>query len=132
MTAPFQMPEPMELTLDLPFPPSANKLWRRGKRAGMYLDPKYRAWIREADAHVTLAKAKRGHNTIAGPCEAHISLSVDGGIGDLDNRIKSLLDYSQRIQLIENDKLIMKITAEWVKASAAPYGCRLVLRELAG
>ena len=34
--------------LDLPAPPSVNKIWRVGTGGRVYLDPKYVAWKREA------------------------------------------------------------------------------------
>ena len=129
------MPEPIEITVDLPFPPSTNRIWRQ-KRGGVYTAPAYAAWVKNCDAHILLARASdprvKAHYTIMGPCEADILLNIDKGIGDLDNRLKAVLDFAQRIELIDNDKLIMQLRAAWVKASWAPVGCRLTLRELAG
>lgn len=117
---------PLTVTLNLPFPPSVNRIWRRGKKAGMYLSPEYRAWQRNANGYILMQKPLL---RIAVPFEAQILLNSEAGQGDVDNRIKCVLDYAQRIEIIENDKLCIKVTAEWVKPAQAPYGCRLILRE---
>lgn len=129
--APFHLPEPLTLTVDLPFPPSVNVLWRQKKGGGVYLSTEYRRWIRQADLHL-MANRSRPNHTIAGPCSAELLLNIEGGMGDSDNRIKAVLDYAQRIRLVDNDKLVMRGTWAWVKPALAPRGCRLILRELAG
>jgi len=45
--------------------------------------------------------------------------------GDLDNRIKPLLDWIQRVGLVSNDKLCEKLTAMW---GDAPAGVKVRLR----
>ena len=133
MSVPFHMPEPIEITVDLPFPPSTNRIWRQ-KRGGVYTAPAYAAWVKNCDAHILMARSKRTilKHMIMGPCEAEILLNIDKGIGDLDNRLKAVLDFAQRIELIHDDKLVMHLHAAWVIPSRAPVGCRLTLRELAG
>lgn len=123
---------PRQIVLDLPFPPSLNSIWRRGKHKGMYLSPAYRAWKRTADATCIAKRIFQRLHIITVPFEATILLNADAGQGDVDNRIKCLLDYAQRIEIIKNDKLCRKVTAEWVTPSRAPFGCRLILQELAG
>ena len=128
MVAPFHIPEPIEVTVDLPFPPSINRT-RRINWQKRWIATE---WTKNADAHLMANKGVWNKHTIHGPCEAYIALNVEGGLGDLDNRIKHLLDYAQRIELLDNDNLIMKLTIEWVKPTAAPVGCWLILKELAG
>lgn len=130
MSEPFRMPEPITVVLDLPFPPSVNAIWRRKREGGMYRSKEYMAWIKQADVHVMVHYPRR--QTIHGPCEAEIYLNVEAGIGDADNRIKCLLDYAQRLRVLDNDKLVMQGRWAWAKPSMAPHGCRLILRELAG
>jgi Holliday junction resolvase RusA-like endonuclease len=62
---------------------------------------------------------------IEGPFTAHITLSQKVR-GDIDNRIKGLLDFLQSREIIRNDSDCQRVTAEWGEAEA---GCRLTLRE---
>ena len=131
MVAPFHIPEPIEVTVDLPLPPSVNTIWRH-VRGRVIRSVVYRDWITRADAVLMASPSAWRGRTIMGPCEVHLMFNVESGIGDGDNRIKAILDYCQRVELIDNDKLIMRGTWEWVKPAAAPAGVRVILRELAG
>lgn len=114
-----------EVILDLPYPPSVNKIWRKTRR-GMTLSPEYRRWLDAADAFVYQGGGARRFGKISGDFEAHITLDQNHPrAGDLDNRIKGILDFAQRIEVIANDKFCQKLTVERGKA---PEGCRLVLR----
>lgn len=133
--APFHLHEPaLPLTLDLPFPPSTNQIWRRSAKTGMHLSKDYRDWKVQCDRHIMAQRAYPLGRKIIGPCEAHIwlNMSMARSGSDIDNRVKAVLDYLQRIELLDNDKLVMKLTVEWAKPSAAPIGCRVTLTELAG
>ena len=131
--APFHMPDPITITVDLPFPPSTNGIWRKSVR-GVHLSKDYKDWINRADMHLIATRTYPKGKTIIGPCEVHILLNIESARrgSDADNRIKAVLDYAQRIKLVDNDSLIMRGTWEWARPSAAPAGCRLTLRELAG
>lgn len=131
--------QPREIVLNLPFPPSKNRLRRRSKgkperghKGGMYLSPQYRAWQRNADSHMHLMRHHHRHiPTIDLPFEAILLLNAEAGWGDVHNRIECVMDYAQRIEIIKNDSLCRKVTAEWVAPAKAPYGCRLIIREIA-
>jgi Holliday junction resolvase RusA-like endonuclease len=127
---PFLPPPARVIAVELPTPPSTNSLWRQtaGSKASgtITLSEKYKAWKRQADMQVMAAGTLRGFKTITGKFEARIILAR--GPGDLDNRIKSVLDWAQSREIIGNDKHCERITAEW---GDAPTGCRLVIRELA-
>jgi Holliday junction resolvase RusA-like endonuclease len=115
----------IEIIVDLPFPPSVNKIWRTGndgrvRRSNVYLD-----WIAAADIGV-MARRQYPKRKITGSFEAHIVLG-DGGRGDLDNRIKAVLDWAQSRDLIRNDSDCQRLIAEW---GDAEHGCRLTLRGL--
>ena len=129
--------EPVTVTLDLPFPPSKNRLWRRskgkpekGKKGGMYMSPQYASWIRTADGYRMMQRPS-AVRTINVPFETLILINSDSGIGDSHNRIECVMDYLQRIEVISNDKLSRRTAIEWVEASKAPYGCRVIIKELA-
>lgn len=116
---------PPDIVMDLPSPPSVNRIWQRnkaGKRA-VSLSAEYVAWKKQADKLSLVLGQFRGLKIIRGPFEARIILKRDGA--DLDNKIKATLDWAQSRALIENDKHCQRIVAEW---GTAPHGCRLFLR----
>jgi Holliday junction resolvase RusA-like endonuclease len=47
---------------------------------------------------------------------------------DLDNRIKAVLDWAQRVELITNDCLCEEVRARWLPIDR---DCRLILRSVA-
>jgi Holliday junction resolvase RusA-like endonuclease len=118
-----RLPEPIEITVDLPLPPSVNQIWRsaRGKvhRSKLYLD-----WTTAADMTVMANRQYPKRKIVAEFC-AHVVFDHSGR-GDLDNRIKAVLDWAQSRDLIRNDSDCRRLTAEW---GEAPAGCRLMLRE---
>jgi Holliday junction resolvase RusA-like endonuclease len=114
--------------VDLPSPPSANRLWRvpRSGSGKPYASPEYRKWIDQADA-LSIALAQfRGVRRIDGPFEVHVVIQETAG--DLDNRLKAILDYCEDRALISNDRNARKITMEY---GEAPHGCHVTLTELA-
>ena len=68
---------------------------------------------------------------ISGPFKAILILvDPDGHRRDLDNYIKSVLDFAQSMNLIENDSNCQAIYARWGTKEEAPKGCRLTLKGL--
>jgi hypothetical protein len=112
-----------DIVLDLPVPPSVNRS-RRLDRAEL---KKSLAWQSAADSYALSQKVCR--RKIAGRYEAIIVLDPEHAAGDLDNRIKALLDYAVRINLVADDskKYLQRLTVEW---GTAPFGCRLTLRAI--
>jgi Holliday junction resolvase RusA-like endonuclease len=112
------------LIFDLPRPPSVNRMtWRLGNKS-----PKVQRWIRAADHHL-MSNPARWRNlqakAIRGPFTAVITWDEeDFGHTDCDNPIKALLDYLQRIRLIENDRLCRVLM---VTFGDAPVGCQVQL-----
>jgi Holliday junction resolvase RusA-like endonuclease len=104
----------MSQGFEVPLPPSANRLWRShtSKKTGkpvIYPDPKYTTWQKEG--HVAIAQQRP--KPIMGEVEVRIYLVRKSKAADLDNKIKPLLDLMEKANLIENDKLVMKLSAEW-------------------
>jgi crossover junction endodeoxyribonuclease RusA len=114
------------VTLDLPFPPSTNRLWRHC-RGRVVLNPEYRAWIKKTDDFLIYQKVKPAKVKVSGPFVAEIVLDENERKrgGDCDNRVKAVLDYAQRVEIINNDRLAKKVSVEW---GCAPHGCRLTIR----
>lgn len=120
---------PLDIQLDLPPPPSTNKIWMRskaGKRA-VFTSPEYSAWKRAADDLIASMAQFRGVKPIGGAFEAHIILSEKHTRIDLDNAAKATLDYAVRCNLVIDDgpQYLRKLLIEW---GYAPHGCRLILR----
>lgn len=128
--APFHCPP--DVVLDLPYPPSVNKLWRSTAAISshrVYLAPSYVKWKAHADA---LLMSVRGFSTRR--VTGHFSIDIDlcppakHPRGDLDNRIKAVLDFLQRSLVIQNDKDCQRLVAQWVPQERAPHGCRVTVR----
>jgi hypothetical protein len=113
------------IILDLPFPISVNCIWRSGRRR-VFRSEEYLAWIQQAEALCVYLGSLRGAQAIVGPFDAEIVLDVNerARAGDLDNRLKVILDFAQRVELIRNDRDLERLTACW---GEAPRGCRLTL-----
>lgn len=128
--APFALPaDSVEITLDLPPPPSTNRIWRFA-RGRVYRSKEYVAWIKEA-ALTILANRQVPKQKITGPFEIEISLATNIHAGsDGDNRIKAVLDLLHRLGIIADDKHCRRGYWQWVVTAQAPLGCRVTLRSL--
>lgn len=120
------------IVLDLPPPPSTNRLWAiygdgASKRLGTTNE--YKAWQKHAGQVLMMNHALRGVEKILGPFRATIELQhIDAA--DLDNRAKACLDFAQTMEVISNDRNCRELHMRWVEASEAPQGCRLKLEAL--
>lgn len=115
------------VVIDLPMPPSVNRLWRIGHHGGMYLHPAYEAW--KTQVGLTLVVSGRPKPRIAGPFRARIVLDASRRRGDCDNRIKAVLDALHRYRVTDDDSLCTHVSAEW--GDDAPLGCRVTLEAVA-
>ncbi len=115
--------------IDLPFPPSTNAIWARGGHGRVRLSKDYMAWKEQADKFVLYTGAWRSAHKITGHFTAAIILdeSERNRAGDLDNRIKAVLDWCQSRDLIRNDRDCEKLCAWW---GPAEHGCRVTLTEV--
>lgn len=130
--APFHCPpDPLigGIVIDLPTPPSVNRIWRANKAGPKHVSksPEYRSWIRSADALAMSTAQFRGLKTIVGKFEAIIVLKRVPG--DLDNRTKGVLDWLQSRGVVTDDKYCERLTVAW---GDAPTGCRVTVRALPG
>lgn len=102
----------MTITLQLPLPPSANRLWVRAQK-GMRRSDEYVAWLLEAG---WTAKAQRC-GKVAGPFKVSIHATrPDKRKRDIDNLIKPSLDLMEHLQIIEDDSDCQMVSARWVTA----------------
>lgn len=96
----------------IPFPPSANSLWRAVKGRNI-MSAKYRDWL--ADAGQCLAQQRPAK--VTGPVNLTIELTApDKRKRDLDNRLKPAIDLLVKHGVIEADdnSVVRQITARWV------------------
>lgn len=122
------------VTLELPFPPSVNAIWLRGKPRGgkrkgnVYLNPKYTAWQQEAWPAIIAAR-RNGCGRLWGRFTANITLDDRQRKGriDCDNRVKVCLDFLQKMMVIDDDSQADSVTVQWGSAN----GVRIELREAA-
>lgn len=98
------------IELWLPYPPSANNLWRSAK-GRTYRSRAYVDWLTEAGL---LAKSQRA-GSITGPYKLSVTAArPDKRKRDLDNILKPISDLLKSIGAIEDDNLCEMLTARWV------------------
>lgn len=128
---PFAVPDraPIVTVIELPFPPSTNRIWARGGHGGVTLSKDYRAWKDNADNFVLYTGAWRRARKIGGRFTFELVLDANERkrAGDLDNRIKATLDWCQSRELIRNDSDCEDVHAYWGDAA---HGCRVTLRSV--
>lgn len=117
------------ITLDLPLPPSLNKIWRpaiiKGKPA-LVKRKEYEEWIDDGVILVRSQARGKGWMKIQGPFMVISRMSPVGrGQKDLDNyTMKAILDLCQRTGVIANDKMNKAGGCLW---GEAPLGIRVTL-----
>lgn len=112
------------ITLDLPAPLSTN----RRRKIDWKSEPDHVRWIKNADAHVLIAKSQG--LKLERIRRFEIEIVVDEIIrADLDNIAKSAIDFLRRINLIydDNPKCMRKLTMTW---GAAPAGIKIIVTPL--
>lgn len=98
------------LSLRIPLPPSANRLWRAGG-GRVYRSPEYRSWLTET---IWDMRAQAGAARIIGAY--HLRLLVerpDWRRRDLDNFLKATSDALVHAGVIEADHLAESICIQW-------------------
>ena len=111
------------MILELPLPPSVNRIWQMASGMGVYRTKEYIAWRKECDG---LCMLYRWHKTpIVGRFIVEIVLNEkQPNRGDCDNRIKAILDFLHSTGITEDDRYCQKVSAEW---GEAPAGCRVTI-----
>ena len=95
----------------LPWPPSANKIWRnlRGSR-GLYLAKEYKRFVDESKIWLW----KQGSPRVLGDENLEVVIKIYSPTKrgyDVDNRIKATLDALTKVGFWRDDKIARKVTA---------------------
>lgn len=106
------------MKLTLPWPPSTNAIYQRGKRNGLRLSQKVRDFRENVLAEVY---SKGLPPCIKGPVAVRVEAFPpdDKTTRDLDNIAKPLGDALQAAQVILNDKQIKEWHLYWIKPEGA-------------
>lgn len=126
--APVDLPflPPPDIVLDVPVPPSVNLTRRHDPRGWQILEK----WKLAADRLLMARGQIRQARKLGAPLDRfEVVIRFAEGRCDLDNCVKSAIDYCRRIELIRNDapKNMRRITVEW---GDAPEGCQIILRRM--
>jgi crossover junction endodeoxyribonuclease RusA len=106
-------------SLTLPYPPSANRIWRNVKGKTLKSE-EYRQWLSLAGALALSQrqKAVRGKYRLT-----VIATRPDNRRRDLDNLIKPVSDLLKAVGLIEDDSLAQEIRIGWSDEGVVRNGC---------
>ncbi len=119
----------MTVTIDLPFPPSANHLFANVKGKGRVRSDRYRQWANAAGWMLISQKPDK----IEGPFAlALVVQRKDRRKRDIGNLLKGVEDLLVDHGIIEDDSLAERIHLAWCEASEAPEGCRVVISPAGG
>jgi hypothetical protein len=120
----------VEIVLDLPVPPSVNKLRRGDTGVGARLR---KAFYRRADMHIMAARGGTREplpvRRLLGPYEAIIQINEKLSHADLDNHVKCLIDYAVNREFVPNDnpRYLRRLVVEW---GCPINGARITLRSV--
>lgn len=105
-------------TIQIPFPPSVNSLWRIG-RGRMFRSKKYTSFMKRCEEEIIWDALPPIDYKIEVVVVVGRPRNKDGSITkvrmDIDNRLKSTLDVLEHVNggVYTDDCLIEKITASW-------------------
>src|SRR3972149_3390704 len=109
MHSDIQMRKSM-IKLHLPYPPSANRLWRRSGNH-IHRSTKYTKWLSDA-GYIALSQRPGGIN---GPYRMTIqAVKPDNRRRDLDNLFKATSDLLVSVGVIDDDCECTMISAKWI------------------
>jgi Holliday junction resolvase RusA-like endonuclease len=113
-------PLPGGFLIGLPRPPSVNRFVAKlGNKS-----PDVERWVRNCDRYIMAMRPRP--QKVCGEFEVTITWDERAfGRADIDNPIKALLDYLERIELIETDRLCRRLNAGWGPAS---MGCIVAVK----
>ena len=98
------------ISFTVPFPPSTNSLFR-GRR---FKTPAYKDWRKEAGLTILIQNVPR-----LPPGDVVVVIALPHGfrLGDVDNRIKAVLDAIVDMQVINDDCFVYDLRIYWARES---------------
>lgn len=123
------------IVLDFPGIRPQSKRNSQFRNGYAYVEPHYRSW-RGAVAAIARGQWLRPDFTMREPLTDPIAVSVTfktaSGLlrGDLDNGFAGLMDALQEAGVIENDRLIRRLSAEVVKAKRSDCGITVRIEQI--
>lgn len=102
------------VTVSLPYPPSANRLWRQ-VRGRVIRSAQYETWLNAAMWEVKYAVSRTyDRKGVAGPYALTVLVCPpDRRERDIDNLLKPISDALAKGGAVQNDRLCQRIEAEW-------------------
>lgn len=97
----------MTTIVHLPKPPSLNNLFFNVRGRGRVITRQYSNWKANAIKELLVQKPKPVHGDVM------IDVRVGPRSGDLDNRLKALFDVLVEGGVIDDDRKVVKLTAQW-------------------
>lgn len=101
------------INVTLPFPPSINNLFVNVEGKGRRPAKRYVSWQRVASTEIMVQRAQWDVKRISGPIEMTITLQRDRRRMDLDNSAKAIIDTLVKMDVIDDDRNLEKLTLEW-------------------
>ena len=109
------------ISFHLPAPPSVNHFKSIGRDGKRYSNGKYKEWKEAAGWELVSQRMIQPMACISGDVAVEIVFARNG---DLDNRIKPLLDLLQAMKVIDNDNQVVMLTARF---GASAGRCRVTI-----
>lgn len=105
--------------ITIPRPPSTNNLYRNiGRRRAR--SKAYDKWIAHAGRILALQRPEH----VPGPVSIEIKVEKRGKAReDIDNRIKAAVDLLVKHNVIDDDRNVQKVSAEWADVD----GCEIMI-----
>ena len=110
----------------LPEPPSVNRYKRVSMNGKLYSTKKYLEWKKAAGWELLAQRIGAPRKVLAGDLFVEM---VFARRGDLDNRIKPLLDLLQDVGIYANDEQVVRLTATFGERAGR---CRVTVSEIVG
>jgi len=124
----------VEIAIDLPFPPSVNRVWRSRRLNGrviVHRSTTYTKWMKQAHLEWMAQKPPGLFKTIDQGFKYTLILSrPDRRRRDSRNYDKAVLDWAQHAGLIKDDSLALDSRIRWGLDEEAPMGARLIIKTL--
>lgn len=110
-------------TITLPYPPSANRMWRNVPGKGTLKSAPYRAWISRALGEIMVQRAKPVHGRYR---LTIIAVRPDNRARDVDNLAKPIGDILATAGIVKNDSLAQSVFLGWSLESPVKDGSIIV------